>query len=474
MNDKTHIIHRVNLEIDVPEMRLANKVKDDALRLLYNEVLPKLEKYMDSLIPEDEYIRLERLNIDIGQLSEAHFDEEFTKSVVQRFHEKAEKIVAPVRERGDQTEAEKVERFTKEESACECFLFFLETGSLPWWSQKSGELLGEKNLSEALKKSSVAFQKRLFSLFGENPVASQRLLNQFSLPFIFQSVLVFVAEEPTRRIIRLLQQFIVKKVGDDTVLDKTQLAFSKEIIFLLLARDEVFSGRQLAAIIDEDSSKATLHDIRFSILLEDLKSNITPFPEKIRRKSGFQETKEDKKVVGKKQKKREVEEEGLFVDNAGLVLLHPFLSSLFTDFELLAEGQFKDSESQTIAVHLLHYLATKQEFAAEHELAMEQFLCGWDSDWPIEREVALSREMKNECETLLTAAIGHWSALKNTSPDGLREGFLQREGKLILNDFQDRLIVESKTHDVLLSYLPWGYSIFKLSWMKSALYVEWG
>jgi hypothetical protein len=82
--------------------------------------------------------------------------------------------------------------------------------------------------------------------------------------------------------------------------------------------------------------------------------------------------------------------------------------------------------------------------------------------------------MKDESETLLKAAIKHWSALKNTSPDGLREGFLQREGKLILNDFQDRLIVESKAQDVLLSYLPWGYSIFKLAWMKGALYIEWG
>jgi len=473
MNGKTHIIHRVNLEIDVPEMRLANKVKDDALRLLYNEVLPKLEKYMDSLIPEDEYIRLERLNIDIGQLSEAHFDEEFTKSVVRRFHEKAEKIVALDRERGDQPEAEKVVKFTKEESACECFLFFLETGSLPWWSQKSGELLGEKNLSEALKKSSVAFQKRLFSLLGENPVARQRLLNQFSLPFIFQSVLVFVAEEPTRRIIQLLQQFEAKRTTDGAGLLKQQHAFLTRITLLLLARDEVFSGCQLDAIIDEYSANATLQDIRFSLLLEELKSTVTPFQKKISRKSDFQKTKEEKKAVAKKQEKQDVEEDGFFVDNAGLVLLHPFLSSLFTDFELLAEGQFKNRESQTIAVHLLHYLATKQEFASEHELAMEQFLCGWDTDWPIEREVALSREMKNECETLLTAAIRHWSALKNTSPNGLREGFLQREGKLILNDFQDRLIVESKSHDVLLSYLPWGYSIFKLSWMKSALYIEW-
>ena len=108
----------------------------------------------------------------------------------------------------------------------------------------------------------------------------------------------------------------------------------------------------------------------------------------------------------------------------------------------------------------------------EYELTFEKHLCGMDPDEPVERS-SLTQAMKDESEKLLLAAVGHWKALKNTSPDGLREGFLQREGKLVLNGFQNRLIVENKAQDVLLSHLPWGYSIIKLPWMERPLFVDW-
>jgi hypothetical protein len=34
-------------------------------------------------------------------------------------------------------------------------------------------------------------------------------------------------------------------------------------------------------------------------------------------------------------------------------------------------------------------------------------------------------------------------------------------------------VVENKTHDVLLSFLPWGYGIIKLPWLERPLFVDW-
>jgi hypothetical protein len=121
----------------------------------------------------------------------------------------------------------------------------------------------------------------------------------------------------------------------------------------------------------------------------------------------------------------------------------------------------------------LHYLANGQENPIEYELLFEKYLCGWDLDEPVPRRLKLSNAMKTESEKLLNAAIGHWKALKKTSPQGLREGFLQRAGKLVLNDFQHRLIVEGNTTDVLLSSLPWGYGLIKLPWLEQVLIVDW-
>jgi hypothetical protein len=178
-------------------------------------------------------------------------------------------------------------------------------------------------------------------------------------------------------------------------------------------------------------------------------------------------------VVREREATDDTEGEGVMVDHAGLVLLHPFFEYFFREFDLLDHNAFRDEAARNTALHLLAFLVTGRDFPAEHELTFEKFLCGVSLDVPVERFVLLEERMKAESETLLKAAISHWQALKNTSPGGLREGFLQREGKLVMSSFENRLTVVHKAHDVLLSYLPWGYGIVKLPWLDGALLVDW-
>ena len=85
----------------------------------------------------------------------------------------------------------------------------------------------------------------------------------------------------------------------------------------------------------------------------------------------------------------------------------------------------------------------------------------------------LSAEQKAEAQDLLASVIEHWSALKNTSPSGLREAFLQRDGRLADRPDGWKLTVEQRPVDVLLSSLPWGLSIVRLPWMAAPLWVDW-
>jgi hypothetical protein len=73
----------------------------------------------------------------------------------------------------------------------------------------------------------------------------------------------------------------------------------------------------------------------------------------------------------------------------------------------------------------------------------------------------------------LTAAIQHWSVLKNTSISGLRSSFLQREGLLLETDQGWLLRVERKVYDLLLEQLPWGIGMLQLAWMRKPLRVNW-
>jgi hypothetical protein len=165
---------------------------------------------------------------------------------------------------------------------------------------------------------------------------------------------------------------------------------------------------------------------------------------------------------------------GLFVNQAGLVILHPFLLPYFEAVGLLDGEVFRDEAAQQTAIYLLHYLATRQTDAPEYELVLPKLLCGWPLNEPVRREPALPDAALTEAEHLLQTVIDYWEVLKSTSPDGLREGFLQRGGKLTqLFEGDWRLQVEQQAIDVLLSRLPWGFNVVKLPWMESMIMVEW-
>lgn len=165
---------------------------------------------------------------------------------------------------------------------------------------------------------------------------------------------------------------------------------------------------------------------------------------------------------------------GLFINQSGLAILHPFLPAYFEEVGLLEGDVFRNNQTQETAIYLLHYLATGQIEAPEYELVLPKLLCGWSLNEPVTREPALPEAALLEAEHLLQTVIDYWEALKSTSPDGLREGFLQREGKLTqLYEGDWRLQVEQQAIDVLLSRLPWGFNVVKLPWMESMLMVEW-
>jgi hypothetical protein len=121
----------------------------------------------------------------------------------------------------------------------------------------------------------------------------------------------------------------------------------------------------------------------------------------------------------------------------------------------------------------MHFIATGTENVFESSLVFEKFLCGVPLKRPVQQESLLTESIKTEANDLLTEVIRYWPALKNTSPDGLRQMFIQRDGKLIQEEAKYRLIVERKAQDVLLDKLSWNISVIKLPWISKILFTEW-
>ena len=130
-------------------------------------------------------------------------------------------------------------------------------------------------------------------------------------------------------------------------------------------------------------------------------------------------------------------------------------------------------ENVDLAVQSLHYLATGNENEFEGNLIFEKFMCGVPLKTPVQKQSQLTEQIKNEANELLTEVVRNWPALKNTSADGLRQMFIQRDGKLFQEEAKYRLIVERKAQDLLLESLSWNIAVIKLPWISNILFTEW-
>jgi hypothetical protein len=169
--------------------------------------------------------------------------------------------------------------------------------------------------------------------------------------------------------------------------------------------------------------------------------------------------------------------EPIHIGNAGLVIVAAFLPTLFERLEVLEQrtGEKRRVRPDAVsrAVHLLQYLVDGRTDAPEPTLCLNKVLCGVPFAAPIDREMEITLRERELCDSLLAAIIENWTIIKNTSIEGLRETFLQRQGRLERAPDSWRLRVQRKTLDVLLDYIPWTVSTIAHSWMPEPLYVTW-
>lgn len=186
-----------------------------------------------------------------------------------------------------------------------------------------------------------------------------------------------------------------------------------------------------------------------------------------------EEKKTESEIIYQDENIKLKEGEKIYIENAGLVLVHPFLSTLFDRTGLVKNGEFVNDEAKFRAPHLLQYLVNYEQATPEHALLLNKILCGIEYQEALTLGVVLTELEMDTANELLYVVTQQWEKLKNTSITGLQESFLQRSGSLCLSSEGWTLVVENKAFDVLLQTLPWGLSFIKNSWMTEPIFVEW-
>ncbi|WMW80515.1 contractile injection system tape measure protein [Undibacterium cyanobacteriorum] len=161
------------------------------------------------------------------------------------------------------------------------------------------------------------------------------------------------------------------------------------------------------------------------------------------------------------------------VQNAGMVIIAPYIQRLFSILELTKNNAFVDEQAAERAVHLLQYVVTGESSTPEYQLALNKLLCGIHGGVPIVAGIDISEHEKTVIEQMLNGVISHWSALGKTSIAGLRQTFLVREGQLSYDEENWHLRIPTSTFDMLLDRLPWSFAMIRLPWMRAPLHVKW-
>lgn len=173
------------------------------------------------------------------------------------------------------------------------------------------------------------------------------------------------------------------------------------------------------------------------------------------------------------------ESENHAVNNAGLVLLGPYLPMLCKRMDIVDNNlSFKTMGDRILFIFALQYLAYgEQREWNEEELYLNKVYAGMiDTNEPLPRTYQLSDANITLLDTMFEMILRNWDKMRNTSPNGFRNAFIQRKG-IVEKDDKDKRFwkvkVEQKAFDVLLDSLPWGYKIQPFRWMEEIIKVEW-
>ena len=539
-----HIIQKQLIELDLKSRDDIFVIQQKASDYYHRYILPTLSKIFDDLSNENEVIRINRLEIDLGLI---HWDKPVGEFKIDGIYDILKKeIETQLKISGNSSRHQNLESAATKNlsrepvtlNAGRQWLYYMQHGILSWnapvvnnaWRIMVLEALATEFalvtiLRKLIKEDRRALSRMVYDhdeplLTAKEQTALPQAVSELKLiyiaagrirkaaglqeqrglkPFkIWHEILQDAAGKPGGSTSLQIAESLLANAAENGEIDYADLSLVKKQLDLLKPAVTKMLKKMTGAI-SEQIIKSQLQidgDLNDSPVLKtnlrsqqekEKKTDQVPVKQskKDKKKSAIQEdgpeslpqhnivqpVEMDMPVVADFSKT--LPEEGLFVEYAGLVLLHPFFRFLFKNIGLTEEGSFISREKQEKAILLLYYLATGHTDAEDHLLAVPKILCCWPLDEPLESNPELNEQEKIEANDLIFAAIAQWTIIKNTSAEGLREGFLHRPGKIFLKNDNVYIQVEKSGIDILLDQLPWNLSIIKLPWIKELIRVEW-
>lgn len=404
-----------------------------------NELAKALGEQLDRLDTPGIVVKIDSLAIDVNINDHQNWLHALLPEITRQLADKSSDAVQ--------------KQVGMQQNFLQSFFHFLEHGSLPWWSivQKQQELVDGLAQIDFDAKEKNEFSKLLYHSQVKERVAL--------LPDIIFLKLLRNVVPKIEKIWRDLERngLIPESDTAETGLRK---AMKESILDHVYDANLEMHAENILTTFRQRSEKLG----RVADAVRNAQTNL-----RSSQKPSVYQSSTDNNAI-KDQTEVVDYTDGLYIRNAGLIIVAPFLPALFTKLKLLNNSTITDIDK---AVCIVHFLASGTDVLGELELGLAKVLCGVEMKAVIDTSAVVDDFCKEEANNLLLSVVEHWSILKDTSVSGLQESFLQRDGKLIYKDNEWNLHVEQRPYDMVLQNLPWNISMIKLSWMPHLLRAEW-
>ena len=453
------------------------KLQQDVDNWCHQVLLPKLDNVLLKYESVEDITSIDCLDIDITINEEREWLQNITGKIIQQVEEKL---------RGRNNFATKK---TPSTSFKDLIIFYLQTGFLPWNNTITSKEQFNEELSVWLQSTTEENIRSIFSLL-KNEIILRRFLYQFSTSQFIQFIarIAKTNHEIIRRLIRdviLIRENTQKYKLDvlynfkKILIRQINYAPSENVLWesvhlwlqqLINSQTIVTKNLKVKRMNSPELKKAIQFVMKRSAMNIEESTVIMPVKSETSLATHNEINDNKKQETVDSAKSAKMLGEGIYINNAGVVIVASFLPSFYKSISL-TEGNFISDPDK--AANLLYYIITGKEHPPEFQLLLAKILSGIPAAQPVNTNMDIEEEYKNEADILLKSVIKHWKVLKNTSVNGLRESFLQREGRLSFENNEWLLIVEQKSYDILLEQLPWSFSVIYLPWMKNMLKVTW-
>ena len=501
------IIRKQKFRVRAHSQEAALEVRQQLNDSLQYEVIAMMEDVFSGINTTGSYININSIKVDLGAISSEDFDSDFIRLLAPKFAQAVKEqlhthtsTINPEDHANPSSplaqNTQPAASISQTQQQLNTLVHFLQFGVLPWWYTSPNEtptvllqLMTEGEIDSLLTKLYVVIRAAELTTL-QRVVA--RLFNSLSTQqyVTFTSRMTVLINDPSLTTnIQVLQQ---EAPAITQLFSLNSQTYFTELFTFVVQQPAGKPGGTANTIHDFlqhlvatfGAPKKEQHESDLNGLSPRLAEPLAQFLKQAtipQNKTDETQQSEAENTSGSKDRKEEtpspispLAEEGLFISNAGLVILHPFLKTLFQALNLLnAQDDFISNEQKYRAAVVLYYLQSGSQEYQEWEMAFNKILCNLPIEEVLPNNITLSAQEISECDDLLQTVIRYWEALKGAGVQAVQQTFITRPGKLTFKQDHWLLQVERTGTDILLDRLPWGFTTVKLPWLPNLIFTEW-